>query len=394
MRATDLSPDRRARLEPVPEWPGAFSLNPPPVDLDAIAPLRLLFEAQAALERLRMASAQLPNPDLITRTLSRREAVMSSQIEGTHAGLQDILEFEATQDAEGLPADSRITLDYVEALEFGLTTIRARGQEAFSIAFLQDLHRALMRHDTAYRDVPGEFRTVQNWIGGLRIQDARLVPPRPERIADTMEDLVGRVLRYEPQGNAYLHVIVRAALAHAQLETIHPFRDGNGRTGRLLIPLMLAAEGFPPLYVSGLLYRNRHDYFDALLEVQLRSRWAPWIEFFTQAVMLACEESMALAAQLVTLRDDWNRRVADRRADAASRKLVAVLIGTPVVTVNQVKRLLGVSFPAANNAVADLASVGILTGTARQRNRVFVAREAIAVLDQTPEQLRRPSLTP
>ncbi|NMG29651.1 Fic family protein [Aromatoleum evansii] len=394
MRSADLSPDRRACLEPVPEWPGAFALNPPAVRFDALAPLRPLFEAQAALERLRMASAQLPNPDLITRTLSRREAVMSSQIEGAHAGLQDVLEFEATQDAEGLPADARTTLNYVEALEFGLTTVRTHGQEAFSIAFVQALHRALMRHDSAYRDVPGEFRTVQNWIGGLRIQDARFVPPRPERIAGAMDDLVDRVLRYEPEGNAYLHVIVRAALAHAQFETIHPFRDGNGRTGRLLIPLMLAAEGSPPLYVSGPLYRNRHDYFDALLEVQLRSRWDSWIEFFTQAVMIACDESMALAVQLVALREDWNRRVAERRADSASRKLVAVLIGTPVVTVNQVKRLLGVSFPAANNAVADLVSLGILKGTPRLRNRVFVAHEAIAVLDQAPEELRRPSLTP
>ncbi|WP_018991711.1 Fic family protein [Aromatoleum toluclasticum] len=251
-----------------------------------------------------------------------------------------------------------------------------------------------MRHDTAYRDVPGEFRAVQNWIGGLRIQDERLVRPRPERIAEAMEDLVGRVLRSEPLGNAYLHVIVRAALAHAQFETVHPFGDGNGCIGRLLLPLMLAAEGFPPLYVSGPLYRNRHDYFDALQEVQLRSRWDGWIEFFAHTVMIARDESMVLAAQLVALRDDRIRRIADRRADSTSRKLAALLIGTPVVTVNPVKRLFGVSFPAANNAVADLAALGILTGTARQRNRVFVAREAIAVLDQAPEQRHRPSLTP
>ncbi|NMF91448.1 hypothetical protein [Aromatoleum petrolei] len=122
---------------------------------------------------------------------------------------------------------------------------------------------------------------------------------------------------------------------------------------------MLAAEEFPPLYVSGPLYRNRHDDFDALLEVQLRSRWNGWIDFFTQAVLSACDESMALVAQLAALRDDWNRRVVDRRADSASCKLVAALTGTPVVTVNQVKRLHGAPFPAANNAVADLASFGV-----------------------------------
>ncbi|WP_169208730.1 hypothetical protein [Aromatoleum petrolei] len=144
--------------------------------------------------------------------------------------------------------------------------------------------------------------------------------------------------------------------------------------------------------MSGLLYRNRRDDFGAPLEVQLRSRWDGCIDFFTQAAMSACDESMALAAQQAALRDDRNRRVADRRPDSASRKLVAALIGTPVFIVNQVKRLLGVSFPAANNAVADFVSLGVLRGTARQHNRVFVAHEAIAVLDQAPEQDRRPSL--
>jgi len=393
MRSADLSPDRRARLEPVPDHSGVFALNPPPVDLDVVAPQRLLFNAQAALDRLRAAAEHLPNPDLITRTLSRREAVMSSQIEGTHAGLQDVLEFEATQDADGLPADTRSTLDYVEALEHGLGEIRAQGISAFSVAFIKDLHRALMRHDPTYRDPPGQFRGIQNWIGGFRIEDARLVPPRPERIDECMEDLAGRVLRYAPESNAYLHVIVRAAIAHAQFETIHPFRDGNGRTGRLLIPLMLAAEGFSPLYVSGPLYRNRQEYFDTLLDVQLRSRWDDWISFFTQAVLIACDESMDLATQLVALREDWNARVADRRADSASRKLAALLIGTPVLTANQAKTLLGVSFPTANNAIANLVDLRILTGTERRRNRVFIAHEAISLLNRPPAQRNRPSLS-
>lgn len=390
MRAIDLSPDRRARLVPVPAHSGAFALCPPPIDLSQVPPLFSLVRAQEALVRLQVEVEHLPNPDLVTRTLARREAVLSSQIEGTHAGIRDVLDYEATHDATDLPADSRSTLDYARALDYGLQEIRARGMNAFSSEFICGLHRILMEGDPGYRDEPGRYRTAQNWIGGFNIHDARLVPPPPERVPEAMDDLVDSLLRYEPESNAHYHAIVRAAVAHAQFEAIHPFRDGNGRTGRLLIPLILAADGYPPLYVSGPLHRNRGRYFDTLLATQLRSEWANWVDFFNEAVEIACDESMHTARSLVGLRDDWHARLQDLRSDAAARRLINLLIESPVVTVNQVKDALNVSFPAANNAVLELVERGILTGSERRRNRTFRADDAIDILNTAPPP-RRPA---
>lgn len=397
MHPSDLSPELRAYLEPVAGREGVFAFNPPPLQLDPLpfnpgdgSVARFIAQAQDALVRLQTTIEFLPNPDLVTRTLSRREAVMSSHIEGTQAGVQDVLEYESTHDAEGLPPDTRSTLDYVKALEFGLQRVRAQGVWAFTPDFISALHAELMCNDPGYRDAPGSFRTIQNWVGGLRIQEARLVPPPPHRVPDAVAELATSVLRYEPEGNAYVHVIVRAAMAHAQFEAIHPFRDGNGRLGRLLMGLMFAAEGLSPLYVSGPLYRNRQEYFDCLLGAQLRSRWSNWVGFFAQAVTIAADESMETARRLLALREVWRARVQDRRADAASRRLVEHLVGTPVLTANQAKALLDVSFPAANNALADLVKAGILTSAERSRNRVFVAAEAIEILDERPARPVRP----
>jgi Fic family protein len=206
-----------------------------------------------------------------------------------------------------------------------------------------------------------------------------------------MDNLVHSLLRYEPESNAHYHAIVRAAVAHAQFEAIHPFRDGNGRTGRLLIPLVLAADGYLPLYVSGPLHRNRGRYFDTLLATQLRSEWAGWIDFFNEAVEIACDESMRTARDLIGLRDDWRVRLQDLRADAAALRLIDLLIESPVVTVNQVKDALSVSFPAANNAVQELVDRGILTRSERRRNRTFRADDAINILNAAPSQPRRPA---
>lgn len=391
MRAADLSPDRRARLIPVPEHSGALALCPPPVDLSLVPPLPSLVRAQEALVRLQVETEHLPNPDLVTRTLARREAVLSSQIEGTHAGIRDVLDYEATHDATDLPADARSTLDYAKALDYGLQEIRTRGIDAFSSEFICKLHCILMEGDPSYRDTPGRYRTIQNWIGGFNIHDARLVPPPPDRVPEAMDNLVDSLLRYEPESNAHYHAIVRAAVAHAQFEAIHPFRDGNGRTGRLLIPLILAADGYLPLYVSGPLHRNRGRYFDTLLATQLRSEWAGWIDFFNEAVEIGCDESMRTARGLIGLRDDWRVRLQDLRADAAALRVIDLLIASPVVTVNQVKAALNVSFPAANNAVLELVDRGILTGSERRRNRTFRANDAINILNAAPSQPGRPA---
>lgn len=386
MRRSDLSPERRVRLEPVPDKSGVFALHPPPVGpLDAFAG-RLeasdsMSEAVRLLEHLSAESAKLPQPDLVTRTLIRREAVLSSHIEGTQSELSDLFEYECTLDDSRLPRDVRTTLAYVKALEAGLQTVRAGGPAAFTLSFIQTIHHHLMEDEPAYRDTPGQLRTVQNWIGGLRIEDARFVPPRPERLQAGLQDMIDNVLNYRPEGVMSMHVLRRAAIAHAQFESLHPFRDGNGRTGRVLIPLQLAAEGYPPLYVAGPLYRNRREYFDRLLDVQLRSDWQGWMRFFAQAVMLACEEALDTTRALLALREAWRQAVSDQRADSASRRLVEWLIGQPVVTVTQVSLQLGVSFPTANHALATLVQKGIVREPASRRNRIFVADAVIGILE-------------
>lgn len=386
MRKSDLSPERQTRLEPVPGKPGVFALDPPPIGCledfaGRLAASDRIGEALRLLEHLREESARLPQPDLVTRTLIRREAVLSSHIEGTRSELEDLFEYECTLDDSRLPADVRTTLAYVDALEVGLRTVRAEGSAAFQLPFIQTLHRHLMEDAPSYRDVPGQLRTVQNWVGGLRIEDARFVPPLPERLQAGLQDLIGNVLDYRPEGVMAMHVLRRAAIAHAQFESLHPFRDGNGRTGRLLIPLQLAAEGYPPLYVAGPLYRNRHEYFDRLLDVQLHSDWQGWMRFFAQAVMVACAEALDTTGALIALRERWRRAVSSQRADSASRRLVELLVGQPVVTAMQVGRQLGVSFPTANHALTTLVRAGILREPGSRRNRIFVADEVIRILE-------------
>ncbi|MCE1184153.1 MAG: Fic family protein [Rhodocyclales bacterium] len=387
MRKSDLCAERQRRLEPVPEVPGVFALHPPPIpanlgQLDLRLAHEAMEQAQEALGRLSATAQLLPVPELITRSLARREAVASSQIEGTQAGVGDILEYEVTQDAASLPRDTRNTLDYVLALEYGLQAVARRGCDALDLPLIQALHQQLMAHAQDYRDPPGALRTLQNWIGGLRIQDARFVPPRPERVQEGLEDLVRQILQYAPESNAHAGIVLRAGVAHAQFETLHPFRDGNGRTGRLLVSLMLAAEGYPPLYLAGPLFRHQREYFDGLLGVQLRSEWGVWMRFFAQALTEACDTSIALAQGLVNVRESWQMRLPGLRRDAAAHRLLERLIGTPVLTADSARQLLGCSFPAANNALKQLVGAGILQAPERQRNRVFIAHEVITLLQQ------------
>jgi Fic family protein len=322
----------------------------------------------------------------VTRTLDRREAVRSSQIEGTGSEVDDLLTFEATGNDEGLPPDVVVTLNYVKAVEYGLQMIARDGIGALTINLIQGLHAQLMNGVPGYGDVPGQIRTRQNWIGGVRIYDAKFVPPPPARVAECLEDLVG-VLQYVPAEEEFFEVplVIRLAIVHAQFETIHPFIDGNGRVGRILLPLMLAAEGYPPVYLAGFLKANQDVYYQTLGAVQLRGEWTEWVRFIATGVEISCRESIQIARELTAIVERWKEAVATLklRADAAAYQLPDFLIGTPVVTVNQVLKSLGIAFPAANKALAQLHELGIVEPLKDQkRNRTFVAREVIAVLSR------------
>ena len=381
MKRSELSPLHQKRLVPVPERSGAFALIPPPTP--PMVPLagseHEVLKAHEALGVIRQLASNLPNPDLIARTLDRREAVNSSQIEGTHASVDELLEYEATGESEGLPADVQVTLNYVKALDVGLQAVRRAGPGAITTALIQELHRVLMDGVQDYRDVPGELRSIQNWIGSANIYDASLVPAPPNQLSPCLDDLMG-LLQYQADGVAAVSIVVRLAIAHAQFEAIHPFRDGNGRVGRLLLPIMLAAEGYPPVYLAGYLKSNQRRYYSTLLAAQTQGDWQAWVSFLARGVVESCSEAAAMTRRLLALRDEWRSRVALLRGDATGRKLVEILMGTPIVTANSVKVQLSVSFPAANTAIAQLVGLGILRSSERRRNRIFVADEVVELL--------------
>lgn len=388
MRRQDLSPERQQLLVPLTSHPGAYGLVPPPTPLHlSLSGLRgEITRAHEALGRLQAATAALPNRNLVTRTFDRREAVRSSQIEGTGSDVDDLYTYEATGSDAGLPTDVVVTLNYVKALEFGLQEVARQGASVLTTPFIQELHVRLMDGVQGYTDVPGRLRNRQNWIAGLRIYDAKFVPPPPDRVPGCLEDLVC-ALQNLTQEESFLEtpLVMRMAIAHAQFETIHPFMDGNGRVGRILLPLMLAAEGYPPVYLAGFLKANQEDYYETLGRVQLRGEWTEWVRFLATGVEVACRESIETATELTAILEKWKTAVAglSLRADAAVYRLPEFLIGTPVVTVNQVAKGLGVAFPAANRALIQLQDFGILDSVKEQkRNRVFVARSVIDVLDR------------
>lgn len=390
MKTSDLSPDRQKRLVPLHEYPGASALIPPPAP--RTLGLKEVFgdvvKAHEALGAVQAATARLPNPNLATRTLDRREAVRSSQIEGTSSEVDQVLEYEATGSDDGLPRDVVVTLNYVKALQYGLQQVATRGAAALDRTLIEMLHRHLME-GTDYRDTPGQFRQRQNWVGGYRnIYDARFVPPPHAYLGECITDLE-ELLRYAPseEDQTELSIVIRMAIVHAQFETIHPFIDGNGRVGRLLLPLMLFAEGYPPVYLAGFLKENQQEYYDTLAAVQLRGEWTPWVRFLAEGVQVAARETLQTAERLTALLDQWKTliRASNVRSDALPHRLPEYLIAHPVVTVRSIQEAFNTSFPTANAALNIMQKNGIVVPhSERKRDRIFIATEVINVLNRPP----------
>jgi Fic family protein len=298
--------------------------------------------------------------------------------------MDQLFTYEATGSEDGLPPDVVVTLNYVKALESGLREVRGRGTTSMTEKVIKDLHGHLMVN-TDYRGGRiGEYRERQNWIGGANIYQARFVPPPADAVPGCMTELVSFLQESPHEEDMFeVPIVIRMAIAHAQFEMIHPFVDGNGRVGRLLLPLMLAAEGYPPVYIAGFLKTNQQAYYDGLAGVQLREEWSEWIRFFAVAVEESVKESIRTASALEAILAEWEERIAvlKLRSDSAVKRLPRFLIGTPVVSVRQVESALGISFPAANNALAKLQEMGLLSNPKeQQRNRVFVAHDVVRIL--------------
>lgn len=396
MRKDQIAPDRQPYLVRCKDYPHVHALIAPPTPraLPRAACFDLaIANANHALGRLEGVLAGMPNAGLLTRTLARREAVQSSQIEGTHADLPQLLTYEATLGLDGLPADVKITERYVHALQHGLDAIAERGgRNALTIGLIDELHAILMQ-DAPTGFPRGRYRTKQVWIGAGRIEDAAFVPSPPERVAACMAEMERSILQYAPREDEYgvLTLVPQLAIAHAQFETIHPYMDGNGRVGRLLLPLMLAAHGLPPLYVSGPLLRHRNTYYRALADVQIRGDWEPWVSLLARAIVEASDDCISIANDLSTLQAEWKTLLGKFRSDSATRRLPAFLIGHPVVSVKQVAEGLAVSIPAATAAINNLVGLGILRVPAAEKKwgRVFHATAILERLAQAPAQRKR-----
>jgi Fic family protein len=373
---------------PVPKHSGCFAVVPPPLRLEPFAQPTLFPLAQREVRALAEAVKGAPDhADLLMHMLNRREAVDSSQIEGTHTEFDDLLlhELEAGTPEAVQDDDAELTLNYVRAYALGVKKVRARnggGRRALNTGLILKLHRQLMVSDA--KASPGQFREVQNFIGGLRMEHARFIPPPAAEVSRLMTDLE-RALRYEPDPESHyeLGVLTRAPLVHAQFEAIHPFTDGNGRTGRLLFPLMFLADDGLPIHLATFLKLRQREYYDALLDVQMKLKWPPWITLFLECTIASCRHTMHLLGELRSLAERWHVRLRDRRTrkDACAWRLADMLLGQPVVTVNAIASRLNVSFPSANAAVAELVDIKVLQPKNRQRrNRAFHAPEVLNLL--------------
>lgn len=357
----------------------------PPLDLGG-GLQESLESALLALGRLDGASAILPDASLFLYTYVRKEAVVSSQIEGTQSSLSDLLLFELDE-APGVPlADVEEVSSYVAALAHGLG--RLREGLPISNRLLREIHEILLSHGHASSKNPGEFRRSQNWIGGTRPGNAVFVPPPHTRIADCMADLE-RFLHDDGSG---LSVLVGAGLAHVQFETIHPFLDGNGRVGRLLITLLLCDAGIlrePLLYLSLYFKQHRPEYYRLLGSIRTSGDWEAWLGFFLAGVEETAGSALATAQRLEALFASHHDQIAPQGRRAASALRVhEALKARPLTSIQRVCDRTGLSFPAASSAMDLLVDLGIareLTG--RRRNRVFSYAEYVAILSEGTEPL-------
>ena len=359
-----------------------------PAPLPPVPALRLdgplhgaLESAVLSLGRLDGVSAHLPDPSLFIYTYVRKEAVLSSQIEGTQSSLSDLLLFELDE-APGVPIDDVTEVsNYVAALDHGLARLR----EGFPLSnrLIREIHEILLSRGRGSGKSPGEFRRSQNWIGGSRPGNAHFVPPPHTAIEDCMAALE-RFLHTEHDG---LPVVVRAGLAHVQFETIHPFLDGNGRVGRILITFLLCHAGVlrdPLLYLSLYFKEHRARYYDLLDRVRRDGDWEAWLSFFLEGVRVTADGAVATAHRLTGMfREDRTRiEPVGRRAGSALR-VHEVLKVRPILSLNAICQQTGLSFPGASSAMDVLVKLGIareLTG--KQRNRLYVYDRYLAVLSE------------
>ena len=341
---------------------------PPNPEIEFDGELRtLLSQADRDIARLDALATLLPNPELFIGMYVRHEAVLSSQIEGTQSTLEDLLAFEAQGTNNDSPKDVEEVINYVRAMNHGL---RRLSDLPLSLRLLREIHGELMHKVRGGEKTPGEFRTSQNWIGGAgsNLSNAAFVPPPPQEVMNTL----GALEIFMHDGKATTPLLIRCGLAHAQFETIHPFLDGNGRVGRLLITLMLCEEqalSRPVLYLSVFLKAHRAEYYDRLTAIREFGHWEQWLKFFLRGVSHTARAATRTATDIVNMRE--THRSALIKSPKAL-KLLDSLFQQPLVSPNRIAQIVGCTHPTAVKLAKDLEARGWLQEvTGFERNRLY-----------------------
>lgn len=356
----------------------------PPLDIDPQRQQRLE-RALLACGRLDAITALLPDPDLFLYSYVRREAVLSSQIEGTQSSLSDLLLFELDEQP-GVPFDDVVEVsNYIAAMEHGLKRLR----EGFPLSnrLLREIHARLLARGRGADKQPGEFRRSQNWIGGTRPGNAQYVPPPPNQVEDCMAALERFLHAPEAPGT-----LVKAALAHVQFETIHPFLDGNGRVGRLLIALILHHDGVlrePLLYLSLYFKQHRAEYYRLLDSIRHTGNWEIWLDFVLEGIEQTATSAVDTAHRLLALfRADAERIETLGRAAPNALRVFDALRRRPLARIDGLANQVGIAFPTAARAIQSLQGLGIVSEiTGRKRERVFAYRAYLDILNEGAQPL-------
>jgi Fic family protein len=362
---------------------------PPAPPIDVLALLDRLSLAERALGRLDGITMLLPRQELFLYMYVRKEAVLSSQIEGTQSTLSDLLRFE-TEAQVGQPIDDiREVSNYVDAMMHGLERLE---EMPLSLRLIREMHERLLQSGRGGTKSPGEFRRSQNWIGGIRPGNALFVPP-PTTELDGCLDALERFMHEE---ESKLPALIKAGLLHVQFETIHPFLDGNGRIGRLLVTLYLCVNGVlrkPLLYLSLYLKTHRNSYYRLLQEVRERGAWEAWLDFFLAGVADTANQAFEAATRIVDLfKEDRERITVESDRAGSALRVHDLFQQNPFLTANHLVERTGLSAPTVNAALADLERLGVVEEiTGRRRGRVFGYSRYLAILSEGTEPLSSPT---
>jgi len=343
---------------------------------------QLIEKANRALGRLDGATYILPNPDLFLFMFVKKEAVLSSQIEGTQASLADLLEYENVLEKKSVDDDVKEISNYVDAMNYGLRKLK---KLPLSLRLIKNIHKRLLQGTRGTYRAPGEFRTSQNWIGGTMPSNASFVPPPPQEVLSCMSDLE-KFIHTEDK----IPPLIKAGLVHAQFETIHPFLDGNGRMGRLLITFMFCHDTIiekPLLYLSLFFKEHKEFYYKYLTAVRRDGAWEDWIKFYLQGIFEVSQQATTTAKSIIDLQDAHRKKISLLgRVALTSLRLLDLLYQQPVVSVSFVVRELKLSPPAARKAIKNLEQLNILKEmSGKKRDRVYLYEPYMTIIMEGTE---------